>query len=51
LPDATDAATRANARWKRTLGDYQAPPMDVAIDEALVEFVERTKAQMADAWY
>ncbi|MBU4529104.1 MAG: trimethylamine methyltransferase family protein [Hoeflea sp.] len=47
----TDAATRANARWKRTLADYQAPPMDVATDEALVEFVERTKAQMADAWY
>ncbi|KGF68239.1 trimethylamine methyltransferase [Hoeflea sp. BAL378] len=47
----TDAATRANARWKRTLAEYQAPPMDVAIDEALVDFVERTKAQMADAWY
>ncbi|MBC7280150.1 trimethylamine methyltransferase family protein [Hoeflea sp.] len=47
----TDAATRANARWKRTLAEYQAPPMDEATDEALVDFVERTKAQMADAWY
>ncbi|MDP3523810.1 MAG: trimethylamine methyltransferase family protein [Hoeflea sp.] len=47
----TDAATRANARWKRTLAEYQAPPMDVAVDEALVDFVDRTKAQMADAWY
>jgi trimethylamine--corrinoid protein Co-methyltransferase len=39
-------------RWKQTLADYQAPPMDEATDEALVGvYVERTKAAQADAWY
>jgi len=47
----TDAATRANLRWKQMLADYQPPPMDQAIDEALVEFVDRTKAKLTDAWY
>ncbi|PHR25521.1 MAG: trimethylamine methyltransferase [Hoeflea sp.] len=47
----TDAAMRANARWKQTLAEYQAPPLDVATDEALVDFVDRTKADLADAWY
>ncbi|MDF1606762.1 trimethylamine methyltransferase family protein [Hoeflea sp. YIM 152468] len=47
----TDAATRANARWKQMLNDYQAPPMDEATDEALLDFVDQTKARMTDAWY
>ncbi|WP_417423868.1 trimethylamine methyltransferase family protein [Hoeflea sp.] len=47
----TDAATRANARWKQMLADYQAPAMDEATDEALIEYVERTKAAQTDAWY
>ncbi|MEQ8481037.1 MAG: trimethylamine methyltransferase family protein [Hoeflea sp.] len=47
----TDAASRANLRWKQMLAEYQAPPMDEAIDEALVDFVDRTKAGMSDAWY
>jgi trimethylamine--corrinoid protein Co-methyltransferase len=47
----TDAASRANQRWKQMLADYQAPPMDEATDEALLDYVERTKAAQADAWY
>jgi trimethylamine--corrinoid protein Co-methyltransferase len=47
----TDAAMRANGRWKQTLAEYQAPMMDVATDEALVDFVDRAKAKLADAWY
>jgi trimethylamine---corrinoid protein Co-methyltransferase len=47
----TDAAMRANGRWKQTLAEYQPPEMDVATDEALVEFVDRAKAKLADAWY
>lgn len=47
----TDAANRANQRWKQMLADYQAPPMDEATDEALLDYVERTKAAQADAWY
>jgi trimethylamine--corrinoid protein Co-methyltransferase len=46
-----DAATRANAVWKKTLADYVAPPIDPAIDEALREFIERKKASMPDANY
>lgn len=42
---------RATARWQRTLAEYQAPPMDDAVDAALREFVERRKAEMPDQWY
>lgn len=46
-----DAVQRANARWKRLLEDYEAPPLDAGVDEALREFVTRRKAGMSDAWY
>ncbi|MCU0830496.1 MAG: trimethylamine methyltransferase family protein [Rhizobiaceae bacterium] len=48
---SADAATRANKAWKKALADYQAPPLDEGIDEALQDFVARKKASMADAWY
>ena len=47
----TDAATRANARWKQMLSDYQAPPIDPGMREELEGFVARRKAEMEDAWY
>ena len=46
-----DAAVRANRRWKRALAEYQAPPLDEAIDEALKDFITRKKASMEDSWY
>jgi trimethylamine--corrinoid protein Co-methyltransferase len=46
-----DAATRANRLWKQRLRDYEAPPLDEGIDEALTAFVARKKADMPDAWY
>jgi trimethylamine--corrinoid protein Co-methyltransferase len=46
-----DAATRANAAWKRSLAEYQPPAMDESIAEALYDFVARKKSGMADAWY
>ena len=46
-----DAATRANALWKKRLADYQAPALDPATDEALTDYVARRKGEMADAWY
>ena len=46
-----DMATRANAVWKRMLQNYEAPPLDVSIDEALQEFMERRKASFADSNY
>jgi trimethylamine--corrinoid protein Co-methyltransferase len=48
---STDAAARANAAWKKALSDYQAPPLDEAVDEALLDFIARRKASMPDAWY
>jgi len=33
------------------LKDYEAPRIDPAIDEALLDFVARRKASMDDAWY
>ncbi len=32
------------------LADYQAPPRDPAIDEALQEFIAKKKASMPDAF-
>lgn len=46
-----DMATRANVRWKKTLEEYQAPPLDEGIDEALTEFMDKKKTSMEDAWY
>ena len=48
---STDAATRANRLWKKRLAEYEAPAMDVAVREALEDFVARKKAGMTDAWY
>ncbi|MEW5991336.1 MAG: trimethylamine methyltransferase family protein [Chloroflexota bacterium] len=44
-----DAAQRANALWKRMLAEYEAPPLDDAIDEALLEFIVRRKASFPDS--
>jgi trimethylamine---corrinoid protein Co-methyltransferase len=44
-----DAAQRANAIWKRMLADYEAPPLDQALDEELLEFMIRRKASMPDS--
>jgi trimethylamine--corrinoid protein Co-methyltransferase len=44
-----DAAQRANRVWKRMLAEYEAPPIDPAIDEALQDFIARRKASMPDS--
>lgn len=46
-----DSAIRANKRWKKALAEYQAPPLDKSIDDALQDFMARRKASMEDAWY
>lgn len=46
-----DMISRANKRWKQQLADYQTPPIEEGIDEALREFVDKKKASMEDAWY
>jgi trimethylamine--corrinoid protein Co-methyltransferase len=43
-----DHAARAQARWKALLGEYERPPLDAAIEEELVEYVERRAADLGD---
>jgi trimethylamine--corrinoid protein Co-methyltransferase len=44
-----DAARRANAAWKQTLAEYEAPPIDDAVDAELQEWIERKKASFPDS--
>ncbi len=46
---AKDAVVRANAIWKRSLAEYEAPAIDDAIDAELTEWVERKKASFPDS--
>ena len=39
------ARERANVIWKQLLGEYEQPPLDVAVAEALAEFVAKRKAE------
>ena len=41
-----DSATRANAIWKQLLTEYQQPQLDPAVDEALVDYVQRRKLEI-----
>ena len=42
-----DAAQRANAIWKQRLAEYEPPPIDAAVDEALLRL--HRPAQVRDA--
>jgi trimethylamine--corrinoid protein Co-methyltransferase len=33
------------------LAEYEAPPLEAGVAEALRDFVDRRKASMDDAWY
>jgi trimethylamine--corrinoid protein Co-methyltransferase len=44
-----DMAQRANAAWKRMLREYEPPPIDPSIDEALRDYIERKKAEFPDS--
>jgi len=39
-----DMTKRANTLWKKQLAEYVLPPMDPAIDEALLEYMAKRKA-------
>jgi trimethylamine--corrinoid protein Co-methyltransferase len=43
-----DAGRRANKMWKQQLAEYEAPPIDDAIDAELQDFMARRKAEMPD---
>jgi len=44
LEGETNAEQRANKIWKRMLSEYEAPPLDPAVDEALQDFVRKVKS-------
>ena len=44
-----DQAQRANTYWKKLLAEYQAPELDPATDEALIDYMERRKASFPDS--
>ncbi len=46
-----DANQRANAQYKKVLNDYQPPALDPAIDDELVDFITRRKADFPDKDY
>jgi trimethylamine--corrinoid protein Co-methyltransferase len=46
---ARDANQRAADRARKVLQQYEAPPLDPAIDEALLDFIARKKAGLPDA--
>jgi trimethylamine---corrinoid protein Co-methyltransferase len=46
LDGARDAAARANARWKSQLASYEAPPLDPAIDEELVRWIDARRESL-----
>lgn len=46
-----DAQTRALDRWHRLLKEYEPPPIDEALNEALEDYVARRKRELPDAWY
>ena len=44
-----DTAKRPNPIWKALLAGYRQPAMDPAIEEALRDYVERRKREIATA--
>jgi trimethylamine--corrinoid protein Co-methyltransferase len=43
-----DHAARASRRWRELLERYERPPLDAAVEEELVEFVERRAVEVGD---
>ena len=42
---AVQARERANGIWKQLLTEYEQPPLDPAIDAALLAYMARRKAE------
>jgi trimethylamine--corrinoid protein Co-methyltransferase len=43
-----DATERAGEIWRKTLEEYEQPPMDEAVDAELQEYVTRRRAELGD---
>jgi trimethylamine---corrinoid protein Co-methyltransferase len=48
---AKDLAQRANGAWKKMLAEYQPPPIDPSVDEALREYIAKRSASFPDSNY
>ena len=46
---ASDMNVRANQNWKKQLAEYVEPPLDPAIDEALLAFIKQRKDAVPDS--
>ena len=46
LAGSEDAATRANRLYKQVLADYQPPPIDPGLYDALADFVARRQREL-----
>ncbi|HEY6922173.1 MAG TPA: trimethylamine methyltransferase family protein, partial [Steroidobacteraceae bacterium] len=46
---SSDMAQRANKLWKKQLAEYEAPALDPAVDEALLDYMNRRKASFPDS--
>ena len=46
-----DTVGRANTIWKEMLASYEAPPLDQAVDEALLAYMQQRKDSMPDQSY
>ena len=43
-----DMAKRAEAKYQKMLKEYEAPPIDVAIDEALLDYIKKRVTELED---
>jgi trimethylamine--corrinoid protein Co-methyltransferase len=46
IDGAKDANQRANEKYKQLLQSYQPPPLDAAVDEALLDYIARRKREI-----
>ncbi len=46
---AKDSITRAHETWTRMLREYEAPPLDEAVDARLTEWIEQRKSSFPDS--
>jgi len=44
-----DMSVRANALFKKQLAEYEAPALDAAADEAVLDYMNRRKASFPDS--
>ena len=46
---SVDMSVRANALFKKQLAEYEAPALDQAADEAVLDYMNRRKASFPDS--